>query len=140
MIARQAQPAQRPWSQGSKLDQMRPKHLITQERRLRERISDGSLAVAFKGTTHTAANWSLGGFVIEGYRGSLTPGALLSIDAVGKAGGELTKVKVRARVVRKNARKQSLAVSFLDLDSCAYGVLHEVMSERMRLLKSDTFL
>ncbi len=138
MIARQEQTAQPSWLEGETPDQARPKRFITQERRLRERVSDASLAVAFKGATHTAANWSLGGFVIEGYRGSLTPGALLSIDAVGKAGGELTKVKVRARVVRANARKQSLAVSFLTLDSRAYSVLHDVMSERMRLLSTKT--
>lgn len=112
---------------------------MTQERRLRERISDAELAVAFKGDTYTTANWSLGGFVIEGYRGGLTPGALFAIDAVGKAGGEMTKVKVRARVVRSDSAKSSLAVNFLDLDGRAYGVLHEVMSDRMRLLKQHDF-
>ncbi len=140
MIARQAQTAEPDWSEAKQPDHARPKPFMTQERRLRERVADASLAVSFKGTTHTAANWSLGGFVIEGYRGSLTPGALLSIDAVGKAGGKLTKVKVRARVVRANARKQALAVNFLGLDRCAYGVLHEVMAERMRLLKTDPCL
>lgn len=140
MIARQEQAAQPSRLETNHEDQTRPTRFMTQERRLRHRISDASLGVAFKGATHTAANWSLGGFVIEGYRGPLTPGALLSIDAVGKAGSELTKVKARARVVRKNAAKQTLAVSFLDLDSCAYGVLHEVMAERMRLLKTNTFL
>lgn len=98
-------------------------------------MSGADLAVAFKGETHTVANWSLGGFVIEGYRGPLTPGALFLIDAVGKPGGDMTKVTVRARVVRANRGRHSLAVSFLDLDGRAYSVLHEVMSDRMRSLK-----
>ncbi len=140
MIARQVQMVEPDWSEAKQPDHERPKPFMTQERRVRERVSDGSLAVTFKGATHTAANWSLGGFVIEGYRGSLTPGALLAIEAVGKPGSELTKVKVRARVVRANARKRVLAVNFLDLDSCAYRVLHEVMAERMRLLKTDNCL
>jgi len=139
MMARQAQPE---WP--SRLEENRKygapsKRFMTQERRLRERISDAELAVAFKGDTHTTANWSLGGFIIEGYRGSLTPGALFAIDAVGKAGGQMTKVKVRARVVRSDSAKNSLAVNFLDLDGRAYGVLHEVMSDRMRLLKQHSF-
>lgn len=139
MIARQAQPEWPSWLEENRKDGAPSERFITQERRLRERISDAILAVAFKGNTHTTANWSLGGFVIEGYRGSLTPGALFSIDAVGKAGGELTKVKVRARVVRTDSTKKSLAVNFLDLDGRAYGVLHEVMSDRMRLLKQNSF-
>lgn len=135
MIARQAQPEQRSWLDGKKDDRAPSKRFITEERRLRERISDASLAVAFRGAIHTAANWSLGGFILEEYRGPLTPGALLSIDAVGKAGGEMTKVAVRARVVRVDNANRGLAVSFLDLDGRAYTVLHEVMAERMRLLK-----
>ena len=140
MIARKAHKAKPYWSEAKQPDHELSKPFMTQERRLRERVSEASLAVTFKGATHTAANWSLGGFVIEGYRGSLTPGALFSIDAVGKPGSELTKVKVRARVVRANARKQVLAVSFLGLDSCAYDVLHKVMAERMRSLATDSCL
>ncbi len=139
MIARQAQMAQPSWLEGKKSDRARSERFVTEERRLRERISDTSLAVAFKGAIHTAANWSLGGFIIEGYRGSLTPGALLSIDAVGKTGGEMNKVSVRARVVRADHARRRLAVSFLDLDGRAYSVLHEVMSDRMRVLKEQNF-
>ena len=140
MIAGKPQATQPYWLERKDYDRTRPKHFITKERRLRERVCDASLVVAFKGGTYTVANWSLGGFVIEGYRGPLTPGSLISVDAVGKVGGELARVKARARAVRKNAAKQTLAVSFLDLDNRAYEVLHEVMSERMRLLKTDTFL
>ncbi len=139
MNARQAQPERPSRLEEEPHDRAPARRFITQERRLRERISDADLAVAFKGDTHRAANWSLGGFVIEGYRGSLTPGALFSIDAVGKAGGEMIKVTVRARVVRANDAKRILAVSFLALDGRAYGVLHEVMSDRMRLLKKESF-
>lgn len=139
MIARQAHTAQPSLLERTRHDKASSKRFVVEERRLRERITDASLAVAFKGAIHTAANWSLGGFVIEGYRGPLTPGALLSIDAVGKAGGELTKVRVRARVVRSDGSQNCLAVSFLDMDSRAYKVLHEVMSERMRCLTSQNF-
>jgi hypothetical protein len=139
MIARQGQPEWPFWLEEKRSDGAPARHFRTQERRLRERISDADLAVTFKGDTHRAANWSLGGFVIEDYRGSLSPGALFCIDAVGKPGGEMTKVTVRARVVRADRAKRSLAVSFLDLDGRAYGVLHEVMSDRMRLVKEQSF-
>lgn len=135
MTVQQAQKLQSARFDRQKHDGALAQRFVGEERRRRERVSDAGLAVSFKGATHLAVNWSLGGFVIEGYSGSLIPGSLLSIDAVGKAGGEMTEVAVRARVARADSANHSLAVSFHALDSRAYGVLHGVMSDRMRLLK-----
>ncbi len=134
MIASEARAVGPSRLEGHTHDRAPAVRFVAHERRHRERVSDASLAVGFKGETHTAVNWSLGGFVVENYRGSLTAGALLTIDGVGKAGGQMTEVAVRGRVVRVDRTTHILAVNFLGLDERAYAVLHDVMSDRMRML------
>ncbi len=47
----------------------------------------------------------------------------------------MNPVNVRARVTRTSPGDKELVVTFLDLDGRAYKLLHDFMTERMRILK-----
>ena len=113
------------------------RHFTVQERRRHERVARPAITVSFDGETYRTESWSLGGFLIEGYDGRLSPGALLTVDALGTLDGALEPVVVRSRVVRADPESGRLVVSFLDVDDRAYHVLQDFMSERMRLLRDQ---
>jgi hypothetical protein len=110
--------------------------LGTQERRQHERVTKPWIAVDLGDKTYVSHSWSLGGFIIDGYEGKLTPGALHTIKAIGRVGADPIAVTVRSRVIRFESSKRRLVVNFLGLDNRAYGILQEVMAERMQLLKT----
>ncbi len=111
------------------------KPLPAVDRRRHERLTTPRLTVAFDGRTYETDSWSLGGFMIEGYDGRLTPGALFIIDGIGAGAAGLSPVSVRSRVVRAEPEHRRLMVAFLDVDHRAYGLLKHFMSERTRALK-----
>ena len=95
----------------------------TDDRRESIRIDDPSLVVKVDGKTYNTINWSMGGFLIEGYEGALSTGALLTVAALGTNVKDLTDVCIRARVVRSDPEKGYIAVNFLGLDSSAFSLL-----------------
>ena len=105
------------------------------EQRRHERTGAPAITVTVDGVLYEAVNWSFGGFLIIGYEGTLTPGSLFDITAIGAAGREMNAVDVRARVTRTNPGEKELVVTFLDLDGRAYKLLHDFMTERMRILE-----
>lgn len=110
---------------------------IGEDRRRHERFTAPAVTLAFNGGRHTTESWSLGGFVIDGYQGGLSAGALISVEGICTPGSELTPIEVRARVVRINRAESRLVVSFLDLDGRAYSVLQDLMAVRMRALQDQ---
>ncbi|MCH8835840.1 MAG: hypothetical protein IH925_07820 [Proteobacteria bacterium] len=105
------------------------------EQRRHERTGVPVITVTVDGALYEAVNWSFGGFLIKGYEGNLTPGSLFDIKEIGTVGREMNAVDVRARVTRTNQSDKELVVTFLDLDGRAYKLLHDFMTERMRILK-----
>jgi hypothetical protein len=110
---------------------------IGEERRRHERFTAPAVTLAFNGGRHTTESWSLGGFVVDGYQGSLSAGALISVEGICTPGSEMTPIEVRARVVRIDRKEKRLVVSFLDLDGRAFSVLKDLMAERMRVLQDQ---
>lgn len=107
-----------------------------ENRRMHGRISDPEIKLKIAGRVYVSANWSLGGFLIEGYEGGLTTGSLLSIEGIGSVSAKkMTKVAVSARVVRADAGAGHLALNILDIDTAAYAVLQEQMVKKMQVLK-----
>jgi len=107
-----------------------------ENRRLHERISDPEIKLKIAGKTYMSINWSLGGFLVEGYEGGLTTGSLLYIEGMGSVSAKkMTKVAVSARVVRADADAGHLALNILDIDSAAYAVLQEHMAKKLQALK-----
>ena len=102
-----------------------------QNRRLLERQSDPAIKLKIAGKTYVCVNWSLGGFLIEGYEGGMTTGSLLSIEGMGAATAKnMTKVAVSARVIRADSEAGNLALNILDIDSPAYNLLQEQMAKK----------
>lgn len=110
---------------------------IGEDRRRHERFTAPAVTLAFNGGRHTTESWSLGGFVVDGYQGKLSAGALFVVEGICAADGEMTSIEARARVVRIDREESRLVVSFLDLDGRAYSVLQDLMAERMRLLEDQ---
>ncbi len=105
------------------------------EKRRHKRTGIPTIAVTVDGAVYEAENWSFGGFLIKGYEGNLTPGSLFDITEIGTVGREMNAVDVRARATRTSPGDKELVVTFLDLDGRAYELLHDFMTERMRVLK-----
>ena len=118
---------------------VKSERFIGEERRRHERFTAPALTLAFNGGEHTTESWSLGGFVVDGYRGKLSPGALFVVEGIGAADGTMTAVEARARVIRLDRRERRLVVGFLDLDGPTYAVLRDLMAERMRFLEEHRF-
>jgi len=107
-----------------------------ENRRLHERISDPEIRLKIAGRIYESINWSLGGFLVEGYEGGLTTGSLLSIEELGSAYAKnMTKVAISARVIRADAEAGHLALNILDIDTAAYAVLQEHMMKKMQAMK-----
>ena len=82
-----------------------------------------ALVVRVDGKTYKTVNWSMGGLLIEGYKGDLTTGALVTVAAIGETTKNLTDVCIRARVIRSDQKIGYIAVNFLGLDQSAFGLL-----------------
>ena len=100
------------------------------ERRSSERAFEPELCVALNGKTYRTVNWNMGGFLIDGYKGRLTPGALVTVSAIGESPKKMTDVSVSARVVRSDHDAGLLVVNFLDIDQPAYNLLKAITERR----------
>ena len=109
--------------------------LPAEERRRYQRVTAPAITVQVDGALYQTLDWSMGGFMIEGYQGRLSPGALFILGRIAALDGTLASVRVRARVVRADAERQRLMVGFLALDNVAYAILSDHMAERRRFLK-----
>ena len=106
------------------------------ERRQHKRSKTKALAVAFEGQSCDTYDLSIGGTMITGYDGPLSAGSLLSVTGIGPSGGKMTDVKIRARVNRTGPGPGEVALTFLDLDERAYGILQDYMASRVLGLES----
>lgn len=110
---------------------------IVEDRRRHQRITAPSLTLQLDDLLYRTQDWSMGGFMLEGYRGRLGPGALFIIPRIVTFEGALAEVKARARVVRTELERQRLVVAFLSLDPIAYAILGDHMAARRRFLKDQ---
>lgn len=107
----------------------------TEERRRHQRVTAPAITIQLDDELYQTLDWSMGGFMIEGYQGRLSPGALFILGRIAALDGALAVVKIRARVVRADAERQRLMVGFLAVDEQAYTILRDHMAARMRFLK-----
>ena len=95
------------------------------ERRQHKRSNTKVLAVAFKSQSLDTHALSIG------YDDPLSAGSLLSVTGIGPSGAKMTEVNIRARVNRAGPGPSELALTFLDLDERAYGILQDHMANRV---------
>ena len=109
-----------------------PTSLLMSDRRDR-RVRVPSISLRIAGNRYATRDWSLGGFLIEGYEGTLTPGDRFELDGIGPgAAGPLYPLAVPAQVVRVEGER--LAARFEVLPPTAFDILEGMMMRRSRYL------
>ena len=106
------------------------------EPRQHKRSNTKILAVPFKCQSLDTHDLCIGGTLITGYDDPLSAGSLLSVTGVGPSGGKMTEVNICARVNRAGLGPSELALTFLDLDEWAYGILQGHMTSRVEGLEA----
>ncbi len=102
-------------------------HEFNHERRKHARHGRMGLIVRVGGQKYEVSNWSMGGFLLEHYNGSLSTGALVTVEEIGCDKTEMHKVELPARVVRLD--DNTMAVNYLSLDTQAYEFLTNALTQ-----------
>jgi hypothetical protein len=90
------------------------------------------ILIELEGKVYPTVDWSLGGFLIEGYEGRRRRGEEVTLGIQVKAGeSELSHV-ARAEIVRLNAATGHLAANFVMLDNATLDTLEGWMTGRLR--------
>ena len=101
------------------------------ERRRDQRSSDRVITLELEGQFYSTLDWSLGGFLIEGYEGVLQPGTAAPISIILEDGADtiehLATVSI-IRVVESELQLRQLAAKFDDLSDDASGLLESWQS------------
>lgn len=96
------------------------------DRRKDKRPGNRVITLELEGQFYSTLDWSLGGFMIEGYEGSLEPGKLSPVNIILEDGGDTIERTVTASVisiVRSNLELKQLAAQFNDLSDEAFDLL-----------------
>lgn len=99
------------------------------------RIEAISLEIELEKRFYTTVDWSLGGFLIEGYEGRRKPGDIVTIGITVRVGEETYEHAARAGVVRIVEDKKQFAGRFLRLDPATVNTLEGYMTGRLRRRK-----
>ena len=110
-------------------------HTKVDDARRDRRVEMISLDIELKKKFYTTVDWSLGGFLIEGYEGRRRPGDVVIIGITVKVGEETYEHAARAGVVRFVPGKNQLAARFLRLDAGTVNTLEGHMTGRLRRRK-----
>jgi len=102
------------------------------ERRRDKRLGKYVLTLEFDGQFYSTTDWSLGGFGIEGYQGSLRPGNIVPVTIVLETGHQTYEETAAASIVRNDAAGQKLAASFNELGSNALDLLDGWQTGRLQ--------
>lgn len=113
-------------------------HTKVEDARRDRRIDAISLEIELEEQFFTTVDWSLGGFLIEGYEGRRRPGEVVTIGITVKVGEETYEHAARAGVVRFVPDKNQLAARFLRLDPATVNTLEGHMTGRLRRRKPGT--
>jgi hypothetical protein len=101
-------------------------------RRRDKRVSVMPIEIELEGKVYTAIDWSLGGFLIEGYAGRRRPGDEVTIGIQVIASGVEFNHVAQAEVVRIDPHGKQLAANFVGLDSATLGDLEGWLTGRLR--------
>lgn len=97
-----------------------------------KRTSAMPIQIELEGEVYTAIDWSLGGFLIEGYAGRLRPGDEVMIAIQVFANEVEFNHAAQAEVVRIEPLANQLAANFVGLDSAALADLEGWLTGRLR--------
>ena len=104
------------------------------ERRRHKRFGKHVITLELDGQFYSTMDWSLGGFSVDGYQGSLQPGNLVPVTIVLETGHQTYEQKVRACIVRNDDNGQKLAAKFNELGSETIDLLDGWQTGRLQRL------
>lgn len=97
-----------------------------------KRVSVLPIQIELEGEVYTTVDWSLGGFLIEGYTGRRRPGDEVMIAIKVFASDVEFNHAASAEVVRIDPLGNQLAANFIGLDSAALADLEGWLTGRLR--------
>jgi len=101
------------------------------DRRRDQRSSDRVITLELEGQFYSTLDWSLGGFLIEGYEGALEPGNSAPVSIILEDGSETIEQPATAsivRIVQSDLELRQLAAKFDDLSDDTFGLLESWQS------------
>lgn len=101
------------------------------DRRRDQRSSDRVITLELEGQFYSTLDWSLGGFLIEGYEGALEPGNSAAVSIILEDGSDTIEQSATAsiiRIVQSDLELRQLAAKFDDLSDDAFGLLENWQS------------
>ena len=107
-------------------------HTKFEDARRDRRIEAISLEIELEEQFFTTVDWSLGGFLIEGYEGRRRPSDVIVIGITVRVGKETYEHAARAGVVWFVPGKKQLAARFLRLDAATVNTVEGHMTGRRR--------
>ncbi len=96
------------------------------KRRRDKRRTSPRLHIRLQGGEYLTENWSLGGFLIDGYDGPLKPGQECSIEIVSEIRGKPVTVKADIEVMRINREAGELAAHFIRFPPGQFELLERI--------------
>jgi hypothetical protein len=104
------------------------------EQRRDKRLGRYILTLELDGHFYSTSDWSLGGFSIGGYKGTLTAGNIVPVTIVLETGQATYEQAVDICVVRNDEEQERLGARFSDLGSDAFDLLENWQSGRLQRL------
>lgn len=97
-----------------------------------KRVDTIAIEIEIEDTIYTTLDWSLGGFLVDGYQGDQQPGDEIIVGISVTVGDKEYCHVARAEIIRIEAASNQLAANFMGLDSATIGTLEGWMTGRLR--------
>ena len=107
------------------------------ERRRENYPGNNVITLELDGEFYSTMDWSLGGFDVDGYQGSLQPGNLVPVTIVLETGHQTYEQTAFVSIVLNAGQK--LAAKFNELGSDARDLLDDWQSGRLQRLGAPKF-
>ena len=101
-------------------------------RRRDRRVETWPILIELEGKVYPTIDWSLGGFLIDGYDGKRRAGDEVTVGILVKAGTAEFSHVARAEIARRSRITGRLAANFVGLDNATLDTLEGWMTGRLR--------
>ena len=102
------------------------------ERRRDKRLNKYVITLELQGQFYSTRDWSIGGFLIDGYQGSLQPGNVVPVNIVLESCAQTFEQQTDVMVARIDNLDQKLAARFSDLSDEAFDLLDGWQTGRLQ--------
>ncbi len=111
---------------------MRVLRKTVNERRRNSRPKLPPIRLRFGGEPYKTTEWTLGGFMVDGYIDKHSIGSIISVDIFIDVGKQTIKHSLFAEVARVDTSERKLAAEFIDLEPEVLDILESWMTGRLR--------